>query len=264
MTLAPQPHSSDSALSKSVESLLARDAAALEAIFRTDDLLLSNGMWSPFLPFLSWLVSSLSPELTVDLGFEVDPTLQGVWRAAQRPESTSRYTAVLLYPAGQSDQEFQTRAQQLNDLIVESATRFGGVVEGAVETAEGVVEEDGDAVAAGFPPVHLLLLRLSDDRVPSTEYLQKWIARMTPGAVLVVPNVRGTESPEFSTTRRFVTDLLPATVVSLGAAAEALVAQVPDNGAAPLVDLLRDGPSAFRGLFLLFAERRRIPAPDRA
>lgn len=255
MTLAPQPHSSDPAPSKSVESLLAQDAAALEAIFRADDLPVATGTWGPFLPFLSWLVSSLSPELTVDLGFEVDPTVQGVWRVSQRPESPSKCMTVLLAPAGQSDQELQTRVQQLNDLIAESATRFGGVVEGAVETVESAVDEDGDAVTARFPPIHLLHLRLSDGKAQGAQYMQKWIARMSPGAVLVVPNTLGTGSSEFSTTRRFVSDRLPVAVVRLGATAEVLVAQVPDNGTTPLVDLLRDAPPAFRGLFALFAER---------
>ena len=186
-------------------------------------------------------------------------------RSARNPDVATWRSS--LSPAGQSDQELQTRSQQLNDLIAESATQFGSVVEGAVETVENTVGEGDDAVTEGFPPIHLLLLRLSDDRARTTEYVQKWIARMIPGAVLVVPNTQGTESPEFSTTQRFVSDRLPATVVSLGATAEVLVAQVPDNGAAPLVDLLRDAPPAFRGLFALFAERaefRRVLGPEPA
>jgi hypothetical protein len=265
VTIEPQPHSSDPSPSKSVESLLAQDAAALEAIFRTDDLPLANSAWSPFLPFLSWLVSSLSPELTVDLGFEVDSTFQGLWRAAQRPETPNKSTIVLLAPGGQSDRERQTRVQQLNDLIAESATRFGGMVEGAVENLEGITDEDDVVSTKGFPPIDLLHLRLSDEKARSAQYLQKWVDRMVPGAVLVVPNTEGMESSEFSMIRRFVTDRLPATVVSLGATAEVLVAQIPDNGANPMVDLLRDAPPAFRGLFSLFAERsefRHVLGPE--
>lgn len=71
MTIAPQPHSSEPGPSTPAKSLLSHDAAALEAILRTDDLPFADTGWSPALPFLSWLVSSLNPALTVDLGFEV-------------------------------------------------------------------------------------------------------------------------------------------------------------------------------------------------
>ena len=264
VTLAPQSHSSDPAPSKSVESLLAQDAAVLEAIFRTDDLPLGTRAWSPYLPFLSWLISSLDADLTVDLGFEVDSTFQGVWRAAQGNQSLHKLVTVLLAPASQSDQERQTRVQQLNEIVAEAATRFGGTVEGVVENVEGGVDEDREVVTTEFPPIHLLHLRLSDtSRI--TQYAQKWITRLAPGAVLVVTATEGVGDHEFATTRRFVTDRLPSTTVGLGPNAEVLVAQVPEDGSTPLVDLLQDAPTAFRGLFALFAERsefRHLLGPE--
>ena len=254
MTIAPQSGSSELGSSKSVVNLLSQDAAALEAILRTDDLPVANSTWSPFLPFLSWLVSLLNPELTVDLGFEVDSPFHAVWRAAQRLESPSKCVVVLLAEAGQSEQERRSAEQRFNAVIAQSALRFGGTLEGVVEEPDSPVDEGGVATS-GFPPIHLLHLGLSHDGRRAPSYLQKWIDGMAPGGVLVIPNTRSTGSSEFAEARRYIADRVPSTVISFGPNSEILVAQVPRNGATPLVNLLDDAPPAFRGLFALFAER---------
>jgi hypothetical protein len=263
VTIAPQSGSSELGSSKSVENLLSQDAAALEAILRTDDLPIANSTWSPFLPFLSWLVSLLNPELTVDLGFEADSPFHAVWRAAQRLESPSKCIVVLLAQARQSEQERRSAEQRFNAVIAQSALRFGGTLEGAVEP-EGPVDEGG-AATSGFPPIHLLHLGLSHEEGRAPSYLQKWIGRMAPGGVLVIPNTRSTASSEFAEARRYVADRVPSTVIRFGPSSEILVAQVPRNGATPLVDLLDEAPPAFRGLFALFAERsefRHVLGPE--
>jgi hypothetical protein len=64
---------------------------------------------------------------------------------------------------------------------------------------------------------------------------------------------------------RYVADRVPATVLGIGATADVLVAQVPLGNATPLIDLLRNAPPAFRGLFALFAERsefRHLLGPE--
>ena len=235
-------------------NLLSQDAAALEAILRTDDLPVANSTWSPFLPFLSWLVSLLNPELTVDLGFEVDSPFHAVWRAAQRLESPSKCVVVLLAEAGQSEQERRSAEQRFNAVIAQSALRFGGTLEGVVEEPDSPVDEGGVATS-GFPPIHLLHLGLSHDGRRAPSYLQEWIDGMAPGGVLVIPNTRSTGSSEFAEARRYIADRVPSTVISFGPNSEILVAEVPRNGATPLVNLLDDAPPAFRGLFALFAER---------
>jgi hypothetical protein len=262
VTIAPQPSASGPGQSKPVENLLPRDAAALEAILRTDDLPIANTRFGPFLPFLSWLVSSLRPELTVDLGFEDDSIFHAVWRAAQLPDSLSTCIVVLLAAGEQVDHVSQSGPDQFSNLIAASATRYG-LLEDQVEELEAS-DQHTDVSTTGFPDIHLLHLRLSEEG-PGQGYLQKWFDRMVPGAVLVVPNTVAAESPAFTATHRYVADRMPATVATLGPTAEILVAQVPQNGATPLVDLLRDAPPAFQGLFALFAERsefRHVLGPE--
>ncbi len=65
--------------------------------------------------------------------------------------------------------------------------------------------------------------------------------------------------------RDYIADLVPSTVIGLGVSAEILVAQMPLDGATPLVEFLRNAPSGFRGLFALLAERdafRHILGPE--
>ena len=264
MTLTPQPSRPDLGLPTSLEGLLRHDAAALEAILRTDDLAVENARWSTFLPFLAWLISSLNPDLTVDLGFEVDSTFHATWRAAQRSESPARCIAVLLAEAGQTDQERGSMVRKFNDLIAESAIRSGGALEGAVED-RGHHGSEGDDSTDRFPSIHLLHVGLSHDETREPQYLRKWIDRVAPGGVIVVPDTQTMGSGQFSAMHRYVADHVPATVLSIGATADVLVAQVPLANATPLIDLLRNAPPAFRGLFALFAERsefRHLLGPE--
>jgi hypothetical protein len=247
-----------------LEGLLRHDAAALEAILSTDDLAVENTRWSAFLPFLAWLISSLNPELTVDLGFEVDSTFHATWRAAQRSESPARCIAVLLAEAGQTAQDRESMVRKFNDLIAESAIRSGGALEGAVEDL-GLHGTEGDESTDGFPPIQLLHVGLSHDETREPQYLRKWIDRVPPGGVIVVPDTQSTGSGRFSAVHRYVADRVPATVLGIGATADVLVAQVPLGDATPLIDLLRNAPPAFRGLFALFAERsefRHLLGPE--
>ncbi len=264
MTLTPQSPSHDPGLPTSFESLLRHDAAALEAILRTDDLSPANGRWNPFLPFLAWLISTLDPALTVDLGFEIDATFPATWRAAQHTESPSRCVVVLLAEPGQSEQERASLVREFDDLIAQSAIRSDGALEGTVEEVGGALEGD-DLLGEGFPPIHLLHAGLRGGDAHEPRYLEKWMNRLAPGGVIVVPNTESAESAEFAAIHRYVADRLPATVVSIGPSADVLVAQVPIANATPLIDHLRSAPPAFRGLFALFAERsefRHVLGPE--
>jgi hypothetical protein len=266
VTLTPQPSRPDPGLPTSLDGLLRHDAAALEAILSTDDLAVENARLSAFLPFLAWLISSLKPALTVDLGFEVDSTFHATWRAAQRTKSPARCVAVLLAEAGQTAQERESMVRKFNDRIAESAIRSDGRLEGAVEDLGQFGGEDDDNTD-GFPPIHLLHVGLSQDETREPQYLGKWIDRVTPGGVIVVPDTQMTGGGQFSAMHRYVADRVPATVLSIGATADVLVAQVPLGDATALIDLLRQAPPAFRGLFALFAERsefRHLLGPEPA
>jgi hypothetical protein len=151
-----------------------------------------------------------------------------------------------------------------NDRIAESAIRSDGRLEGAVEDL-GHDGSEGDDSTDGFPPIHLLHVGLSQDEAREPQYLGKWIDRVAPGGVIVVPDTQTTGSGQFSAVHRYVADRVPAMVLGIGATADVLVAQVPLGNATPLIDLLRKAPPAFRGLFALFAERsefRHLLGPE--
>ena len=104
-----------------------------------------------------------------------------------------------------------------------------------------------------------------ESRSPS--YLQSWVERMVPGAVLVVTSTNSGSGSEYTATRRYVADQLPSTVISLGPTTEIFVAQIPVEGTTPLIDLLDNAPAAFHRLFALFAERsayRHVLGPEPA
>ena len=78
-------------------------------------------------------------------------------------ESPSKCIVCLPVDSGQSDQGRRAAVRQFNALISESATRLGGMLEGAVE--------EDDVIGSGFPPIQLLHLAIADDVDPSPEYL---------------------------------------------------------------------------------------------
>ncbi len=137
--------------------------------------------------------------------------------------------------------------RKFNVLVSDAATQFGSLVKGIVEAEQFFVEE--------VPPINLLHLSLSKDEGRSPNYLQDWIERMVPGAILVVTSTNAGSTSEYTATRGYVADKLPSTVVSLGPTTEIFVAQIPVEGTTPLVDLLDNAPAAVRRLFALFAER---------
>lgn len=239
-----------------MENFVYQDVAVLDAVLPLDDRRIADANSSPFLPFMSWLVSSLKPEVAISLGFEVRSSFPAIWEVARNVELPAKCTVVLLAPSGQSDQGRQAAVRQFNVLISESGSRLGGILEGAVE--------EDDLIASGFPPIQLLHLALSENVGRNPEHLQKWINHTTPGAVLVV-TATDPEGSEYSATRDYVADQVPSTVISLGSSSEILVAQMPRDGATPLVEFLRNAPPGFRGLFALLAERdafRHILGPE--
>ena len=212
-----------------------------------DDFGGPDATWSPFLPFMSWLISSLKPGVTVDLGFEGGSSFHVICQVAQNLESPTRCIAVLLATPGQNGQEREQAVRQFNVLVSESVTQFGSMVKGIIEAEQFFTAE--------VPPIDLLHLSLSKDGGRSPNYLQDWIERMVPGAVLVVTSTNSASGSEYAATRRYVADQLPSTVISLGPTTEIFVAQTPVEGTTPLVDLLDNVPAAVRRLFALFAER---------
>lgn len=126
-----------------MENFVYQDVAVLEAILRMDDLRVADANWSPFLPFMSWLIPSLNPEVTVDLEFEVQSSFHTIWEVAQPADLTSKCIVVLLAVSGRTDQGRQAEVRRFKALISDSATRLGG-------TLESAIEED-DVLASGFP-----------------------------------------------------------------------------------------------------------------
>jgi hypothetical protein len=256
VTIAPKSFSSEPGSSRSVENFVYQDVAVLETVLPLDDLRVADKKWSPFLPFMSWLISSLRPEVAISLGFEVRSSFHAVWEAARNVEWPSKCTVVLLARSDQSDQVRQAAVRQFNAVVSEPGSRPRGVLEGAVE--------EDDLIGSGFPPIQLLHLALSENVGRNPEYLQKWVDHMASGAVLVVTTTDSGGS-EYLGIRDYIADQIPSTVISLGPSAEIFLAQVPVEDATPLVDFLRNAPPAFRGLFALLAERdafRHILAPE--
>ena len=247
MTIAPKSASSETGLPTSVANLIHQDVSALEAIFRMDDFGGADAKWSPFLPFMSWLISSTKPGVTADLGFEGGPSFHAICQAAQNLESPTRCIAVLLAAPGQTGDEREQVVRQFNVLLSDSATQFGSMVKGIVEAEQFFTAE--------VPQIDLLHLSLSKEGGRSPNYLQNWIERMVPGAVFVVTSTNSGSGSEYTATRRYVADQLPSTVISLGPTTEVFVAQIPVEGTTPLIDLLDNAPAAVRRLFTLFAER---------
>ena len=259
MTLAPKSASTEPGLPTSIGNLVPQDVSALEAILRMDDFRGPDAEWSPFLPFMSWLITSLKPGVTVDLGFEGGSSFHAICQAAQNLETPARCIVVLLAVPGQSGQERELAEQQFNVLVSDSATQFGSMVKGIVEA--------GEVFTADVPPIDLLHLSLPKDEGRSPNYLQSWVERMVPGAVLVVTSTNSGSGSEYTATCRHVADQLPSTVISLGPTTEIFVAQIPVEGTTPLIDLLDSAPAAFHRLFALFAERsayRHVLGPEPA
>ena len=223
-----------------------------------DDLRVADANWSPFLPFMSWLIPSLKPEVTVDLEFEVQssfhtfgkwPSLRiwprnASWCCSQSPGARTR---------GAKRKSADSRPSS-RTLRHDSAARSKARSRRTTSSA------------SGFPPIHLLHLALSDDVGRGPEYLQKWVDRLAPGGVLVLTTT-SSGGTEYSATCGYVADKLPSTVIRLGPSAEIFVAQAPVKGGTPLVEFLHNAPAAFRGLFALLAERsefRHLLGPEAA
>ena len=89
--------------------------------------------------------------------------------------------------------------------------------------------------------LHLALLDLVDTALPD---LSPWFDVCAPGATVVVTTTSARTSGAFDQAVQIVAGRFPSLRVPTGGATETLVAQIPDAGATPTVELLRNAPAA--------------------
>ena len=100
----------------------------------------------------------------------------------------------------------------------------------------------------GIDLLHISLFDLADGEPPDVE---GWADLATPGTTIVVTSANADASSVFARTAQLLADRYPAVRVPLGIKGRALVAQVPVDGAAPAIDVLRNAPAAMAGLLAL-------------
>ncbi len=178
-----------------------------------------NGTYE-FSRLLSWLIATVRPSLTVELG-----------------------------PGRTEPMEWTVDASAGGDALGQwsrgSAQAHGGRTEGFESEAHAL------AVLAGGKTVDLLHISLLDLDDAGQPDLDAWSELMGPGSAIVVTSVAANRSSLFAKATQLVADRYPSVRVPLGLTAEALVAQVPSDGAAPAVELLRNVPSAVGNLLAL-------------
>ena len=214
--------------------------AATEPLHPEPTVLLGASAYR-FSPLVSWLVATVRPALTVELGPGDRASLLSTCGAVLRSDSGARCAAVLL-PSGSDGSE------DFTSLMTELTGRFGPALQSYASEEAGLAGLSGGT--AGL--VHLSLYESDEIALPD---LEAWLRVMAPGAVMVVTTTASDVSSNFAKAKQHVTDTYPAVSVSLGLTTEAVVAQRPDDDATPIVDMLRKAPFAVGAFLALFGEQ---------
>jgi hypothetical protein len=205
------------------------------------------GGWHPLSPLLAWLIATLRPAITVELGPGDPALLLSTCAAVQGIGHGARLIAVRLpmidKTEGSDRGTFQRALSTCSD-------RFGTVVTGYDDEAEPLA-----ALAVGSK-VNLLQLSLNEhDDDFGLPDLEAWLGVMAPGATIVVCASAADSSPAYAKLKQLMTDRYPSTSVPLGPATEAIIAQDPVDGATPVIELLQSFPSAVQSLLATFGEQ---------
>jgi hypothetical protein len=222
-----------------------QDATTLQEFLQLEPSRQVNPANHRFSPLLSWLVAHARPDVTVELGPAECTSLFSTCDAVRGIGAGVRCLAVRL-PA--SDVAASSAAHVFHHMLAECTDRYGDIVTG--------YDSEGESLAAleGGPPVDLLHVSLFDLHDMDLPDLAAWFDVMAPGGIVVVTSTAANVSSNFAKARQLVSDRYPSVCISLGLTTEALVAQVPVDGAVPTVEVLRNVPSAVGGLLDIFSE----------
>ena len=215
-------------------------APAAEPLHLEPTVLLEAGSYR-FSPLVSWLVATVRPAMTVELGPGNRASLLSTVGAVLRSDSEARCAAVLLPSGPDASAEFTS-------LMTELTGRFGTALESHASEEAGLAALSGGTADL----MHLSLFESDDMALPD---LEAWLRVMAPGAVIVVTTTASDASSNFAKAKQHVTETYPAVTVSLGLTTEAVVAQRPDGDETPIVDMLRKAPFAVGAFLALFGEQ---------
>ncbi len=199
-----------------------------------------------FSPFVSWLITTARPSVTVELGPGDRESLLSTCHAVQRSGADCRCLAVRL-PV--SSAAVGSQKDAFGNVVTECAHRSGLAV------TPGEEVESLAALAAG-PKVDLLHLSLFDLDDMAFPDLPGWFDVLAPGATVVVTSTAADLSANFAKAKQLVSDRYPSLSLPLGLTTEALVAQVPVEGAVPMVERLRNVPARVLAIVAGLMERQ--------
>ena len=221
-----------------------QEAPSLEEVIELEPLRRIDPAGLLFSPLLSWLVARVRPALTVEVGPGEWGSLLSTCDAVQGLGPEARCVAVRL---ASSDVPDGPDRPAFRRLLAECTERFGYAVTG-YDT-----EADSLAALVGGPPVDLLHVTLLDRDDVALPDFGVWFDRMAQGGTVVITSTAAGVSTGFGEAIRLVSARYPSARISLGPTTEALVAQVPLDGAAPTVELLRGDPSSVGSLLDIFS-----------
>lgn len=200
-----------------------------------------------FAPLVSWLIATAQPRVAVELGTGERTSLLSMCDALSSTAQASRVVLVrLAEPEG--SETVESEMVEFADLVSECADRFTLAVSGYVDEESARAEVFG---ASGIELLHCSLFDLDEHALPD---LTAWFDACAPGAVIVVTTTSGTASSAYSKATAAVAPLFPTVRVPLGGGTEALVAQVPVEGSAPIVARLRNVPAAVTKFLAVLGE----------
>jgi hypothetical protein len=195
-----------------------------------------------FSPLLAWLVATTRPSLVSELGPGDEASLAATCEAVRRAAPDAHVRALQLRGTGD--------ATQFGTVLAALKERFGDTIE-THDDAAGLRGSGG--AAPGL--VHISLL--DTDGTPPPE-LGPWLRELEPGALIALTSTASTTSSTFAELARMLSADWPSVSLSLGLTTGAVVAQRPDETGTPVIDALRQGPSAIGAFLTLFGQQREL------
>ncbi len=220
------------------------DATTFEEFVQLEPFGQVNPARYRFSALVSWLVAHGRPAVTVELGPAECTSLFSTCDAVRGIGTEARCLAVRL-PT--SDVAASSDADVFRHVLAECTDRYGDAV-------AGYDGEEGSLAALAGSRVDLLHVSLFDQDDLGLPDFPAWFDVMAPGGTVVVTSTAADVSSNFAKAEQLVSDRYPSVRISLGLTTEAVVAQVPVEGAVPTVELLRNVPSAVGGLMDIFSE----------
>ena len=220
------------------------DATTLQEFLQLEPFRQANPAAHRFSALVSWLVAHARPSVTVELGPPECTSIFSTCDAVREIGADARCLAVRL-PT--SDIATAADVDVFRHVLADCTVRYGDAVAGYESEVESLAALAGSRVDL----LHVSLFDRDELELPD---LPAWFDVMAPGGVVVVTCTAAGSSPNFAKAKQLVSDRYPSACVSLGLMTEAVVAQVPVEGAAPTVDLFRAVPSAVGGLMDIFSE----------